>query len=34
MEEAVELENLGFELGPISIEEIGLLSLKGHASAR
>jgi hypothetical protein len=33
MEEAVELENLGFELGPISIEEIGLLSLEGHASA-
>jgi hypothetical protein len=33
MEEAVELEDLGFELGPISIEEIGLLSLEGHASA-
>jgi hypothetical protein len=34
MEEAVELENLGFELGPFSIEEIRLLSLKGYTSAR
>jgi hypothetical protein len=33
MEEAVKLEDLGFELGPLSIEEIGLLSLKGYASA-
>jgi hypothetical protein len=32
MEQAVELENLGFELGPVSIEEIGLLSLEGYAS--
>jgi hypothetical protein len=34
MEEAVKLEDLGFELRPLSIEEIGLLSLEGHASAR
>jgi hypothetical protein len=33
MEQAVELENLGFELGPVSIEEIGLLSLEGYALA-
>jgi hypothetical protein len=33
MEEAVELEDPGFKLGPLSIEEIGLLSLKGYASA-
>jgi hypothetical protein len=33
IEEAVELEDLGFKLGPLSIEEIGLLSLEGHASA-
>jgi hypothetical protein len=33
MEEAVELEDLSFELGPLSIEEIGLLSLKGYALA-
>jgi hypothetical protein len=33
MEQAVELENPGFELGPVSIEEIGLLSLEGYASA-
>jgi hypothetical protein len=34
MEQAVELENPGFELRPVSIEEIRLLSLEGHASAR
>jgi hypothetical protein len=31
MEEAVKLEDLGFKLGPLSIEEIGFLGLKGYA---
>jgi hypothetical protein len=31
MEEAVKLEDLGFELGPFSIEEIGFLGLEGYA---